>query len=661
MCKFFSRFSLSAFVGVLLVPLSVGCSAAQDAPQPEETPASYNVLCLGNSITRHEYAENVEWYSDWGMAASRPENDYCHVLESLLNGKYPGSTVTPLNIAAWERSLSDDIESFIGEYVEDKDIIVVRLGENVAAERAFAPALQKLVSWCVAHVKYVLITGTFWKSEIKEAAIVETARLYDIPYYPISQLDVPENHPKVGDEFLGIDGGTYHISKDFIITHPNDKGMREIAEIIYGGIEKLVGGKIGARDIATRRHISENMPMSTRTRVTDSQPHLGLPHPFSVPQAKGRTFMDLFYWDTYFTNLGLLSLGDIEQAKNNVDDILYLIDKYGYMPNAANTGLLNRSQPPYASMMVRDVYERTGDREWLRGAVATLEKEYDFWMTSRGTPSGLNRHFNSATRTELLEFYAYISSERFPQMGRVPRTDDEKVRIASNYLSEAEGGWDFNPRFGGVCEECNPVDLNANLYIYEKNFAWFCRELGQDGAEIWEDKAEVRRDLIQKLCFEPSDGLFYDYNYVTGKRSDIFSSAVFNLLWAGIPTAEQAASIAANLNRLECAHGIAACEGGERTAVFQWDYPNAWAVFNTLAVIGLDRYGYVSDAVRVAEKYLDSVSAIYGRTGQLWEKYNAVTGDIDVKDEYAMPGDFMGWTAGAYLVCYDYIMTSGKI
>ena len=79
------------------------------------------------------------------------------------------------------------------------------------------------------------------------------------------------------------------------------------------------------------------MPMSTRTRTVDSLPHLGLPAPFSVPQAQGRTFMDLFYWDTYFTNLGLLSLGDIQQAKNNVDDILYLIDKYGYMPNAANT------------------------------------------------------------------------------------------------------------------------------------------------------------------------------------------------------------------------------------------------------------------------------------------------------------------------------------
>ena len=86
-----------------------GCSSPTN-PATEEPRTSYKVLCLGNSITRHEYSESVEWYSDWGMAASKPENDYCHVLESLLNEKHPGSTVTPLNIAAWERSLSDDIE-----------------------------------------------------------------------------------------------------------------------------------------------------------------------------------------------------------------------------------------------------------------------------------------------------------------------------------------------------------------------------------------------------------------------------------------------------------------------------------------------------------------------------------------------------------------------
>ena len=628
----------------------------QEEPKTDGRP-SYKVLCLGNSITRHAYAKKVEWYSDWGMAASCPENDYCHVLEKLLCETFPGSKVSPLNIAKWERSLSSDIGSYIGEQIRGKDIVVIRLGENVRDEEHFEAALDSLAAYCVKKVPYVLITGTFWKSEVKEKAIMAVAKKYGIPYYSIAHVDAPENHPHPGDTLYDVAGERYPITKEFIITHPNDSGMREIAEVIAGGIKSLVGkssSRLPKGADRVREYIADKMPMSTRTRKADSLGHIGLPYPFSVPQAKGTTFMDLFYWDTYYTNLGLLSLGDVAQAKNNVDDILYMIDRYGYMPNSANTNHLNRSQPPYASMMVRDVYERTGDKEWLRRAVAVLEKEYDFWMHRRITPTGLSRHFNSASRDQLLGFYKYLCTDRFPNLD-VPRPDDEKVRIASQYLSEAETGWDFTPRFSGCEEDYNPVDLNANLYLYEKNFAWFFSELGLKGAKSWDKAAESRRKLIVKLCLNPADGLFYDYNYVTGCRSHVYSSAVFNLLWAGIPSKAQAEAIVRNLHRLECSNGLAACEAAERDVIYQWDYPNAWASFNALAVIGLDRYGFKEEAARIASKYVTSVASIYNETHQLWEKYNAVSGDIDVKDEYKMPGDFMGWTAGAFLLCYDYL------
>ena len=136
----------------------------------------------------------------------------------------------------------------------------------------------------------------------------------------------------------------------------------------------VVALNLAAQPDSVREHIRRQMPMSTRTREVDSAGHLALPYPYSVPQAKGTTFMNMFYWDTYFTNLGLLSIGDVQQAKNNVDNIVYLIEKFGYMPNASNVSLLNRSQPPYASMMARDVYEKTGDKERLLKVLRTLEK-----------------------------------------------------------------------------------------------------------------------------------------------------------------------------------------------------------------------------------------------------------------------------------------------
>ena len=76
----------------------------------------------------------------------------------------------------------------------------------------------------------------------------------------------------------------------------------------------------------------------------------------------------MYYWDTYFTNIALISDSDFTQARNNVDNILFLIDRYGFMPNGSNVMYLNRSQPPFASMMVRDIYEINKDKKWLASA-----------------------------------------------------------------------------------------------------------------------------------------------------------------------------------------------------------------------------------------------------------------------------------------------------
>ena len=68
-------------------------------------------------------------------------------------------------------------------------------------------------------------------------------------------------------------------------------------------------------------------------------------------------------------------------------------------------------------------------------------------------------------------------------------------------------------------------------------------------------------------------------------------------------------------------------------------------------VIGaLLRYGYRADAARIAKKYIVLVETVAEKTGQLWEKYNAETGDTGVSAEYQTP-PMMGWTAGIYLNC----------
>jgi alpha,alpha-trehalase len=368
-----------------------------------------------------------------------------------------------------------------------------------------------------------------------------------------------------------------------------------------------------------------------------------LPHPHTTPCIAGN-FIAFFYWDTYFTNLGLLQQERVDLAKGNCDDMIYLINLKGFIPNSTFRGDDTRSQPPYFSMMVRDLYEKTKDKAWLGAAVAALEKEYAFWMEKRLTPTHLNRHFHHASQEYLLRFYGTLVD----RLGFDPNLPDEqKLTISANYLGEAETGWDFNPRFSGRCGDFNPVDLNSNLYLYEKNFAWFAEELGKGDAAAWEAKATRRSQLIQEHLWSEENGLYFDFDYQAAIHSKISSLATFHPLWAGLATQEQAKRIRDQLALFEFEHGIAVCTQGQHATTFQWDYPNGWPPLFWTTISGLRRYGFTEDAERLTEKFQQVLVTQFETTGQLWEKFDVRTGKIAGGEYEAQP--MLGWTAGTFL------------
>lgn len=85
-----------------------------------------------------------------------------------------------------------------------------------------------------------------------------------------------------------------------------------------------------------RLFIKEHMGHTVKECKKDTLGYIALPKPYSVPSLSGAFQQDMYYWDTYFTNIGLILDDDFEQALNNVDNILYLIDKFGFMPNGSN-------------------------------------------------------------------------------------------------------------------------------------------------------------------------------------------------------------------------------------------------------------------------------------------------------------------------------------
>lgn len=404
---------------------------------------------------------------------------------------------------------------------------------------------------------------------------------------------------------------------------------------------------------ALHRHIKEAMPLSVCESNSTANNNFALPNPYSVPCTNGG-FRNMFYWDTYFTNAGLLLDGDTEQALNNIENIAYMIDSIGYMPNATSKDLLNRSQPPLFCQMVKDYYDATGDRLFLAWMIPILEKEYGFWMTRRVAHNGLNRYGHDATRQELIDFCNGLAHR--VRVDPMSFSDEKRIDFGAHLLAEAESGWDFNPRFNGRCMDYNPVDLNAILYGFERNMAKFADDLGFPGKELWDNRADTRRSLINKYMLDAETGLYYDYDFVNGKRSKVYSSAVFTMFWVGVADKESAAALVDNLGLLEAEHGVLTCAFRSEVIPFaQWDAPNGWAPLHFFAIKGLDRYGYKMEAARIAGKYLEAQTSIYSRTHQLWEKFNAVKGNTEVSDEYKMPGEFLGWTAGVYQAAYVYL------
>lgn len=397
-----------------------------------------------------------------------------------------------------------------------------------------------------------------------------------------------------------------------------------------------------------RKFINEHWDNTIRVLKEKEGTRLPLPYPFSSP-TEGDLFRDMFYWDTYWINIGLLRSGREEQAKNNVNNMLYMLNTYGIMPNYCREDSLKHSQPPVLSLMVRDVFEHFQDREWLASAYAGLCIEYGFWMSERITPWGLNQ-YGGGVMSDNPEGSAWYYMDRIQLYEDNP--DFEK--IAKNMLAEGESGWDYTPRYNNRALEFVQIDLNCLIYALEQNMAYFADILSNGEAELWTQRAKERKELIYKYLWCEEKGTFLDRNYVTGEWSPVFSGASYFAMMCNVASKTQADSMHKLLPLIEHEHGIACCEQHNIKAVYQWDYPNCWAPVQHVVTVGLKNYGYTEDVTRLCKKFTAMLENVFEQTGNLWEKYNAVDGSINVTNEYEMP-TMLGWTAGTYLYCLENI------
>lgn len=389
-----------------------------------------------------------------------------------------------------------------------------------------------------------------------------------------------------------------------------------------------------------REYIRDFWLQLERKHTEDDESLIGLPNAYLVPaheEDHAFDFNEMYYWDSYFMVQGMLDAEHKELVMGILDNMITMFDRFKVIPNASRTYLMGRSQPPFLTSFIRDVYDtyRPGN-DWLRAKMATAKSEYE--VVWRGTKK---------------------PNERLVHKGLSRYYDVNYLHD----LAEAESGWDMTPRFGRKALNFLPVDLNALLYKYETDFAWAARLLGDTvEADDWELAAETRKRTMNKLMWDKLRGLFYDYNYVREKRGSVSSLAAYFPLWAGMASKEQAAALVKALKRFEEKGGLATTDtlpvgqfviGSMPT---QWANPNGWAPLQYLTIRGLERYGYHDEARRLTMKWLKCNLDWYTKNHVFLEKYNVVSPDKPpIKGVYPSQTGF-GWTNAVFeRLCQDYI------
>ena len=393
------------------------------------------------------------------------------------------------------------------------------------------------------------------------------------------------------------------------------------------------------------KYIEENLPKTLRECKEDNYPFFALPKPYNVPCASGM-FQEMYYWDTYFTNRGLILDGNVDQAKNNVENLAAMAERFGFVLNGNRSEFLNNSQPPFLSQAIREVYEVTGDADWLRSVMPAVEHEYAFYTEQRSTPIGLSKYDAVMPLSdEQKERGAHLIIER---LGYTP--DLSLNDLARGLFSVGESGWDINPRMTYHAYDYAVIDLNSLLYSIESNMEFFSCELDEaENAEKWRERKKMRASLCRKYL-KAEDGVFYDYDLISGEIQPLFSAASFYPLYFGMATDEEAASAVAKLPLLETEWGtVTSVRCDDIKGNFQWGYPNGWPPMQQIIVGALLRYGYLEDAKRIAAKFLALMEKCFVETGHLWEKYDVVSGSANALAEYETPA-MLGWTYGTYRV-----------
>jgi alpha,alpha-trehalase len=409
-------------------------------------------------------------------------------------------------------------------------------------------------------------------------------------------------------------------------------------------------------DKSLEAHIARLWPLLTRQPVVPP-PYSSLlyvPRPYVVP---GGRFREFYYWDSYFSMLGLIADGHRDTARDLVGDFSYMLREYGHIPNGARTYYLSRSQPPMYYLMV-GLLAQDPASAWA-DHLEDLETEYAYWMEGSAglrpgearrnvvaMPDGsvLNRYWD-ASDTPREE--SYRNDVLIARTSRRPR-----AQVYRDIRAAAESGWDFSSRWLADgrhlasidTTDLVPVDLNSLLYGLERAISDGCAARHDDRCErSFAERARRRREAMNHYLWDPVSRYYMDYDWQHGRRTGELTAATLYPLFTGVAYLKQADEVGGITQvRLLEQGGIVTTN---ITSGQQWDAPNGWPPLQWIAVMGFRRYDQPALAHEIASRWLATVQRVFANKGKLVEKYDVEHNLPGGGGEYPLQDGF-GWTNG---------------
>jgi alpha,alpha-trehalase len=535
----------------------------------------------------------------------------------------------------------------------------------------------------------------------------------------LAQLSSTANPPSAPvatniDEYIHAAWGT--LSRSMTDCHSLIDPKLKAAPVLYLPQEITEPSQVAALQSQCNVHI-ERLPRRI-THIGDVDPRsiktpglLYLPNKYIVP---GGRFNEMYGWDSYFILLGLLKDGHIDIARGMVENFFFEIEHYGSILNANRTYYLTRSQPPFLSSMIRDVYdaqisanpnEQKQADAWLAGAYGYAVRDHNLWLSDfhRAGDTGLARYFDlgegpvpeqeddSTYYPDVIRWLLAHPDVHTDYLVAAPDQPDaaEQAKLAKvscdprvskvcahahvdgHWLSEdfyrgdramRESGYDPSFRFGpfsGSTHHDAPICLNSLLYKYERDLAWMAEKLGKPSeAKQWNTQADARKVAINKYLWNAAEGMFFDYDYMKHQQSTYRYLTTFYPLWTGLADEQQTEGLEKALHWFEQPGGLAMSTFNSGT---QWDLPYGWAPPSWIAIAGLQKVGDVKDARRISENFSRTIATNFDRDHTIREKYDVVNGssELNVATGYKTNVVGFGWTNATYLKMQQLLAATG--